>query len=213
MLHLANQGVTINEFTMSMRSRKGCGQVVLPGLSRLSATQQPWRHPALSRILGLQPDNTHSLVAADSSALYVEMMGGSEKILARGRELHDEGKYLLAQEISTSWCRPNRRTRWPSDLLADVFEQLGYQQENPGLRNSYLAAAYELRSGIPQGGAVDSSSPDVIRAMSTELFLNFLGIRMDSRKAEGMRFTINLITADNGEKIRGPAGECHAHQH
>ena len=37
--------------------------------------------------------------------------------------------------------------------------------------------------------------------MSTELFLNFFGIRMDSRKAEGMRFTINLITPDNGEKF------------
>ena len=37
--------------------------------------------------------------------------------------------------------------------------------------------------------------------MATELFLNFLGIRMDSRKAEGMRFTINLITPDNGEKF------------
>jgi len=33
------------------------------------------------------------------------------------------------------------------------------------------------------------------------LFLNFLGIRMDSRKAEGMRFTINLVTPDNGEKF------------
>ena len=87
------------------------------------------------------------------------------------------------------------------DLLADVFEQIGYQQENPGLRNSFLAAAYELRSGIPATEAVESSSPDVIRAMSTELFLNFLGIRMDSVKAEGMRFTINLITPDNGEKF------------
>jgi alkyl sulfatase BDS1-like metallo-beta-lactamase superfamily hydrolase len=37
--------------------------------------------------------------------------------------------------------------------------------------------------------------------MSTELFLNFLAIRMDSRKAEGMRFTINLITPDNGERF------------
>jgi alkyl sulfatase BDS1-like metallo-beta-lactamase superfamily hydrolase len=37
--------------------------------------------------------------------------------------------------------------------------------------------------------------------MSTELFLNFLGIRMDSRKAEGMRFTMNLVTPDNGEKF------------
>ena len=47
----------------------------------------------------------------------------------------------------------------------------------------------------------DTASADVIRAMSTELFLNFLGIRMDSRKAVGMRFTINLITPDNGEKF------------
>jgi alkyl sulfatase BDS1-like metallo-beta-lactamase superfamily hydrolase len=40
----------------------------------------------------------------------------------------------------------------------------------------------------------------MIRAMSTGLFLEFLGIRMDSRKAEGMAFKINLITPDNGEK-------------
>jgi len=46
-----------------------------------------------------------------------------------------------------------------------------------------------------------SASPDVIRTMSTELFLNVLGIRMDSRKATGLRFTINLITPDNGEKF------------
>ena len=96
------------------------------------------------------------------------------------------------------------------DLLADIFEQLGYQQENPGLRNSYLAAAYELRTGIPLGETVDSSSPDVVRAMSTELFLNFLGIRMDSRKAEDMRFTINLINPHSlaREALRA-RGRCH----
>jgi alkyl sulfatase BDS1-like metallo-beta-lactamase superfamily hydrolase len=37
--------------------------------------------------------------------------------------------------------------------------------------------------------------------MSTELFLDFIGIRMDSRKVEGMEFTINLVTPDNGEKF------------
>ena len=41
----------------------------------------------------------------------------------------------------------------------------------------------------------------MVRAMSTELFLDFLGIRMDSRKAEEMEFTINLVTPDNGEKF------------
>jgi|GEM_PF-2923890 len=52
-----------------------------------------------------------------------------------------------------------------------------------------------------RGETAETTSPDLIRAMSTELFLDFLGIRMDSRKAEGMRFTINLITPDNGEKF------------
>jgi len=129
------------------------------------------------------------------------MMGGAEKVMARGRELHDQGQYLLAQEILNKLVQAEPSNQAAQDLLADVFEQLGYQQENPGLRNSYLAAAYELRSGIPQGEMIDSSGPDIIRAMSTELFLNFLGIKMDSRKAEGMRFTINLVTPDNGEKF------------
>jgi alkyl sulfatase BDS1-like metallo-beta-lactamase superfamily hydrolase len=129
------------------------------------------------------------------------MMGGSEKILARGQQLHDEGKYLLATEIVNKLVQAEPDNAAAKDLLADIFEQVGYQQENPGLRNSFLAAAYELRTGIPQGETADTSSPDVIRAMSTELFLNFLAIRMDSRKAEGMKFTINLLTPDNGEKF------------
>jgi len=129
------------------------------------------------------------------------MMGGSEKILARGRELHDAGQYLLATEIVNKLVQAEPDNADAKDLLADIFEQLGYQQENPGLRNSFLAGAYELRTGIPQGEAGSTSSPDVIRAMTTELFLNFLGIRMDSRKAERLRFTINLVTPDNGEKF------------
>ena len=87
------------------------------------------------------------------------------------------------------------------DLLADVFEQIGYQQETPGLRNSYLSGAFELRSGIPEGAQIDSAGPDVVRVMSTELFLNFIGIRMDSRKIGDLEFTMNLITPDNGEQF------------
>jgi alkyl sulfatase BDS1-like metallo-beta-lactamase superfamily hydrolase len=47
---------------------------------------------------------------------------------------------------------------------------------------------------------VHSSGPDIISAMSTGNWLDFVGISIDPRKAEGMRFTINLVTPDNGEK-------------
>jgi alkyl sulfatase BDS1-like metallo-beta-lactamase superfamily hydrolase len=129
------------------------------------------------------------------------MMGGAEKILAKGRELHDQGRYRLAQEILDKLVHAQPDNRAAKDLLADVYEQLGYQQENTGLRNVFLSGAYELRSGIPTGASPKSTGPDMVRAMSTELFLDFIGIRMDSKKAEGLEFSINLVTPDNGEKF------------
>ncbi|MCA3629658.1 MAG: MBL fold metallo-hydrolase [Methylobacterium sp.] len=201
-LHLANQGVTINQIHNVYR---------LP-----ESIQQKWHcrgyhgsaeHNArgvVQRFLGFWDCNPATLVPLspeESAPLYVEMMGGAPKIIARGQELFNEGKYRLAMEIVNKLVQAEPQNGAAKDLLADIFEQLGYQQENPGLRNSYLSGAYELRSGIPQGEAASSSSPDVIRAMSTELFLNFLGIKMDSRKAEGLRFALNLVTPDNGEKF------------
>ena len=59
--------------------------------------------------------------------------------------------------------------------MADIFEQIGYQQENPGLRNSFLPGRLRARAlEVVERQAVSRSSPDVVRAMTTELFLNFL---------------------------------------
>jgi alkyl sulfatase BDS1-like metallo-beta-lactamase superfamily hydrolase len=201
-LHLANQGVTINqihnvyELPKSLQQKWEC--------RGYHGSAQHNARGVIQRFLGFWDCNPATLIPlspSDSAPLYVEMMGGAAKILARGKQLHDEGKYLHAQEILNKLVQAEPDNQDARNLLADVFEQIGYQQENPGLRNSFLAGAYELRSGIPQGAAPKSSGPDVIRAMSTELFLNFLGIRMDSRKAEGMKFTMNLVTPDSGEKF------------
>jgi alkyl sulfatase BDS1-like metallo-beta-lactamase superfamily hydrolase len=201
-LHLANQGVTINEIhNVYEVPRTLLAQWHCRGYH---GSPQHNSRGVIQRYLGFWDCNPTTLIPlspSDSAPLYVEMMGGAEKILAKGRELHDQGKYRLATEILNKLVQAEPGNEPAKELLADAFEQLGYQQENPGLRNSFLAAAFELRSGIPQGDTADTSSPDVIRAMSTELFLNFLAIRMDSRKAEGMRFTMNLITPDNEEKF------------
>ncbi len=199
-LHLANQGVTINqihnvyEVPEGLRAKWDC--------RGYHGSPEHNSRGVIQRYLGFWDCNPATLIPlspADSAPLYVGMMGGSAAIIARGRALHDEGKYMLAVEIVNKLVQAEPDNAEAKDLLADIFEQIGYQQENPGLRNSFLSGAYELRTGIPQGEMASSSSPDVIRAMSTELFLNFLGIRMDSRKAEGLRFTMNLATPDNGE--------------
>lgn len=201
-LHLANQGVTINQIHNVYEVPKGLQQ---KWYNRgYHGSPQHNARGVVQRYLGFWDCNPATLIPlspADSAPLYVEMMGGAEKIMTRGRELHDAGAYLLATEIVNKLVQAEPDNAAAKDLLADIFEQLGYQQENPGLRNSFLAGAYELRTGIPQGETADTSSPDVVRAMTTELFLDFLGIRMDSRKAEGLRFTMNLVTPDNGEQF------------
>jgi alkyl sulfatase BDS1-like metallo-beta-lactamase superfamily hydrolase len=201
-LHLANNGVTINQVHNVYK--------VPDGLQKMWHARGYHGSPehnargVIQRFLGFWDCNPATLIPlspADSAPLYVEMMGGAAAILARARTLHDEGSYLLATEILNKLVQAEPQNADAREMLADAFEQLGYQQENPGLRNSFLSGAYELRTGIPTGETASSSSPEVIRAMSTEQWLNFLGIKLDSRKAGDAAFTINLATPDNGERF------------
>jgi alkyl sulfatase BDS1-like metallo-beta-lactamase superfamily hydrolase len=200
-LHHVNQGVTINEIHNVYDSPKSLGKGWTTGFYHGSRENNS--RGIVNYYLGHWDANPATLIPLsprDSAPLYVEVMGGSKKIMMKGKELYDHGKYLEASEILNKLVFAEPQNGAAKDLLADVYEQIGYQQENPGLRNAFLAGAFELRSGIPGGASPKTSGPDMIRAMSTDLFLDYLGIRMDSSKAEGMAFKINLVTPDNGEK-------------
>lgn len=201
-LHLANQGVTISEVHNVYRSP--------PSLQRQWAARSYHGSEAINsrgiinRYIGYwdgNPVNLEPLPQRVSGQLYVDMMGGADKIMAKGRQLIAEGKYLEAGEILNRVVFAEPGNQAARNLLADAFEQLGYQRESPSLRNSYLNMAYELRSGMQAGLAPASTGPDVVRAMATDQWLDFLAISIDSNKADGMRFTINLVTPDNGEKF------------
>lgn len=199
-LHLANQGVTINQIHNVYEPSQGLQQTW--HTRGYHGSPQHNSRGVVQRFLGFWDCNPASLIPlspGDSAPLYVEMMGGKDPIMAKGLALHNDGQYLEASEILNKLFLSDPSDQEVKDLLADVYEQLGYQQENPGLRNSFLSGAYELRTGIPIGDNPDTTGPDVIRAMSTELFLDFLAIKMDSRQAEDIEFTMNLSTPDNGE--------------
>jgi alkyl sulfatase BDS1-like metallo-beta-lactamase superfamily hydrolase len=199
-LHAANNGVTINEIH----------NVYEPPLSLQKHWEARSYHGSeehnsrgvINRYLGYWDGNPTTLTPLsprESAPLYVEMMGGSEKILARGRVLIQAGKYLLATEILDKLVYAEPGNQAAKDLLADAFEQIGYQKESASLRNSFLAAALELRSGIPAGLTARANSPDVARAMSTELWLDYLGILLDSQKADELAFVVNLVIPDQDE--------------
>ncbi len=199
-LFLANKGVTVNEVHNVYQVPESL-QKQWAARSYHGSVEHNTR-AVLNRYLGYWDGNPATLIPlspGDSAPLYVEMMGGADKIISKGQSLFNDGKYKLAQEILNKLIYAQPENRQAKELLADVFEQIGYQQESNSVRNSFLAAAMELRDGIPQGAIPNTGSPDMVRAMTTEMFLDFIGVRVDSKKAEGMAFVINLRHPDVDE--------------
>jgi alkyl sulfatase BDS1-like metallo-beta-lactamase superfamily hydrolase len=200
-LHHANQGVTVDEMHNVYETPKSISdQWYNRGYH---GSPEHNSRGVVDFYIGYWDNNPATLIPLpekETAPLFVEMMGGAKPIINKGVELFNSGDYLLAVEILNKLLFAQPQNQEGKDLLADCYEQIGYQQENPGLRNSFLNGAYELRSGISQETAQSSMSPDLAKAMSTGLFFEFIGIMVDSKKAEGMEFTINLITPENGEK-------------
>ncbi|WP_394229667.1 alkyl/aryl-sulfatase [Shewanella colwelliana] len=200
-LHLANQGVTINQIHNEYKLPESL--VRQWSAHSYHGSEEHNSRAVLNRYLGYWDANPATLMPLspeDSAPLYVEMMGGSDKILKKGKALFEEGKYFHAIEILNKLVFAESKNQPAKDLLADVYEQIGYQKESPSVRNSFLAAAYELRHGMPTGASPKASGPDMIKGMSTGLWLDFLGVRLDTEKSADKQYIINFITPDNGEK-------------
>jgi alkyl sulfatase BDS1-like metallo-beta-lactamase superfamily hydrolase len=131
----------------------------------------------INRFLGFydgNPVNLHPLSPQDSAPLYVEMMGGSAKIMAKGRQLIAKGQYLQATEILNKLVFAQPQNQAARRLLANAYEQLGYQAESTSVRNSFLQGSYELRNGLPSGTGPRSTGPDdQLRGLMVSFTPNF----------------------------------------
>ncbi len=187
-LHYANQGVTINEIQNVYEVPKSLQQQW--AARSYHGDVQNNARAVINRFLGFydgNPVNLHPMSPQDSAPLYVEMMGGSAKIMAKGKQLIDAWQVSGGVgDTQQTDARGTQESCRPDELLADAYEQLGYQAESTSVRNSYLQGAYELRNGLPGGTPQRTTGPDVVRAMSTEMWLDFLGISMDPKRAEGI---------------------------
>lgn len=200
-LHYANRGVTINEIHNVYEVPKSLRDQW--AARSYHGDVQNNSRAVINRFLGHYDGNPANLIPLspkDSAPLYVDMMGGSAKIISKSEELLGHGKYLLATEILNKLVFAEPQNQHARLLLADAYEQLGYRAESTSVRNSFLQGAFELRNGQPGGVPPRSTGPDVVRAMSTEQWLDFIGISLDPKKADGLQFTLNLVTPDNGEK-------------
>jgi len=146
------------------------------------------------------PASLNPLPPVERGRKYVEYMGGAEAAIRRAREDFARGEYRFVAEAMSHVVFADPANAAARQLGADALEQLGYAAESATWRNAYLLGALELRQGQPNVAIRAPVSPDVVRAMSLDLFFDYLGVRLNGEKAEGRRIVINWVFGDVGRR-------------
>jgi alkyl sulfatase BDS1-like metallo-beta-lactamase superfamily hydrolase len=142
------------------------------------------------------PATLHELTPEDSAKRYVDMMGGTENLLKKAREYYDKGEYRWVAQVTNHAVFADPGNQAARSLQADALEQLGYQAESGPWRNFYLTGAKELREGVKKLPTPDTASPDTVRAMSLDLFFDYLAMRLMPDKSEGKRINLTFEFTD-----------------
>ncbi|MBP5948372.1 MULTISPECIES: alkyl/aryl-sulfatase [unclassified Pseudomonas] len=196
-LHLLNKGLTPLEIADAVKK--------LPG-----SLDQKWYtrsyYGSLSfnvravyqRYMGFydgNPANLNPLPPVDTAKRTVEAMGGGAAVLEKMRKAMASGDYRWAAQLGNQLLFAEPDNVDAKKAQAETLEQMGYQSENATWRNMYLTGAMELRNGVPPHAGT-SVSIDMVRAMSPEMFFDYLAVRLDSDKAVGHDLTLNWTFED-----------------
>jgi len=145
------------------------------------------------------PANLDPLPPAEAAAKYVAAMGGADKVLELARAAHDAGEDRWAAMLLDHLVFASPSHAAARELLAAVYEQLGYRAESGPWRDVYLTGALELRDDI-QGTTVDPRrAMGLLRNTPVERFLDSMTVRLDGPAADGKRLKFNFVFTDVGE--------------
>ncbi len=152
------------------------------------------------------PAQLNPLPESESARRYVQMMGGADKVLEKALQEFEAASDMSATEGRDTY-------RWLAELLnhvvfaepanndakqllASVYDQLGYQAESAPWRDFYLTGAYELRHGSPEEGIKPAMMREVLLNTPVSLFFDSMAVRLNAEDAEGENTTIRISFTD-----------------
>lgn len=143
------------------------------------------------------PANLHPHPPVARARRMVEALGGAERVIELARAAMTEGDYRWSSDLLQQlvFAEPGNATA--NRLLADSYEQQGYQAESAIWRNQFLAAASELRSGPAENFRTQSN--DLIAAVPTGLLLDSAATRYDPTKLSRERLAVRFDITDRSQ--------------
>ncbi|MGL4724030.1 MAG: alkyl/aryl-sulfatase [Scandinavium sp.] len=135
----------------------------------------------------------------EAAKKFVDYMGGADKILSKAKDDYAQGNYRWVAQVVSKVVFADPKNEAARNLEADALEQLGYQAESGPWRNFYLTGAQELRNGVVKAATPNTASPDTVRAMTPEMFFDYMAVHINGMKAANAHTVLNINFGDNGK--------------
>ena len=144
------------------------------------------------------PANLNPHPPAQRAQRYIAALGGARKAIALATKAMAAGDYRWSSDLLNQLVFAEPGNALGRALLADSYEQQGYQAESAIWRNQFLSAARDLRQGGPTRASSTQSS-DMISAIPTQTLLDSVSTRFDPAKLNGRQLAINLVLPERQE--------------
>ncbi len=148
------------------------------------------------------PATLDELPPEEAAKKFVDYMGGADAIMKKAKEDYDQGNYRWVAQVVSKIVFADPKNQDARNLEADALEQLGYQAESGPWRNFYLTGAQELRNGVVKGPTPNTASPDTVRAMTPEMFFDYLAVHINGEKAGNAKSVFNIDLGSDGGKYK-----------
>ncbi|MCP3943780.1 MAG: MBL fold metallo-hydrolase [Desulfobacteraceae bacterium] len=145
------------------------------------------------------PANLNPLAPKQTGIRYVKLMGGADTVLKKAAILFDKGEYRFVAQLLNHLVFAQPDNTPAKNLLANTYDQLGYQSESGPWRDVYLSGAYELRHGAPEKGIDPKVLKKVLEQTPIPYFFDSMAVRLNAKKAEGKNITMKITFTDLNE--------------
>jgi alkyl sulfatase BDS1-like metallo-beta-lactamase superfamily hydrolase len=151
------------------------------------------------------PANLHAHPPLPRARRMIEALGGTDRVLALARNAMAAGDYRWSSDLLQQLVFAEPDSEAAKSLLADSYEQQGYQAESAIWRNQFLVAAHELRNGRIDNFSTQSN--DLIAAVPTRLLFDSAATRYDPGRLGRNRIVARFELTDRQESVLLEANE------
>ncbi len=143
------------------------------------------------------PANLHAYPPVERAVKLIDALGGADRTLALARNAMAAGDYRWSSDLLQNLVFAEPANADAKALLAESYEQQGYQAESAIWRNQFIAAASDLRRGRAQTAAAQPT--DLIAALATQELLDSAATRFAPERPGPRGITIGIELTDRKE--------------